>query len=210
MRPARSSHSREPESTLVGFVDPARRERGDVLTEGKASDLDAAVHRAQTGDGRAFDALYEANVGRVYALCLRMSGDRRSAEELTQDVFVRAWRRIGTFRGASAFSTWLHRVAVNVVLDDRKRRSRRPAELTPEGDDELATASGVPADPAIRLDLERALATLPERSRMALVLYAVEGYRYQEVAELMEISVGTVKSHIHRGRAQLMERMGEG
>lgn len=168
------------------------------------------MHRAQAGDGQAFDALYESNVGRVYALCLRMSGDRRSAEELTQDVFVRAWRRIGTFRGASAFSTWLHRVAVNVVLDDRKRRRRRPAELTHEGDDELATVSGATTDPAIRLDLERALATLPERSRMALVLHAVEGYRYEEVAELMEISVGTVKSHIHRGRALLMERMGDG
>lgn len=209
MRAKRSSHSCEPESILIGHAGPAWREKGDVLTEGKANDLDDAVYRAQAGDGRAFDALYEANVGRVYALCLRMSGDRRSAEELTQDVFVRAWRRIVTFRGASAFSTWLHRVAVNVVLDERKRRSRRPAELTSEGNDELAAASGVPTDPAIRLDLERALATLPERSRMALVLYAVEGYRYEEVAELMDISVGTVKSHIHRGRAQLMERMGD-
>lgn len=167
------------------------------------------MRRAQAGDAWAFDALYEANVGRVYALCLRMSGDRLRAEDLTQDVFVRAWRRIGTFRGASAFSSWLHRVAVNVVLDDRKRRSRRPPELGRVDDEELAGAVSPAADPVGRLDLERALASLPERSRMALVLHAVDGYRYEEVAELMEVSVGTVKSHIHRARALLMERLEE-
>lgn len=167
------------------------------------------VRRAQDGDPAAFDDLYEAHVGRVFALCLRMTADRRRAEELTQDVFVKAWRRIGTFRGRSAFSTWLHRVTVNTVLDAQKRRSRRPAQLSVMPEDALP-GGGVDVeapDAARRLALERAIASLPERSRTALVLHAIEGYRYEEVAELMEISMGTVKSHIHRARKLLLERL---
>lgn len=196
-------------SRAAGPGTARRRERGGALREELAGGPTDPVRRAQAGDASAFDTLYEENVGRVYALCLRMSGDGRRAEDLTQDVFVRAWRGIGTFRGASAFSTWLHRVTVNVVLDDRKRRSRRPPQIGAGSDDELASAVTPAADPVERLDLERALASLPERSRMALVLHAVEGYRYEEVAELMEVSVGTVKSHIHRARALLMERLEE-
>ena len=167
------------------------------------------VRRAQAGDPAAFDELYETHVGRVYALCLRMTADRRSAEELTQDVFVKAWRRIDTFRGRSAFSTWLHRVTVNTVLDAQKRRSRRPEQLSVVSDDALPGLGADPRAPdaARRLALERAIAALPERARTALVLHAVEGYRYEEVAELMEISMGTVKSHIHRARKLLLERL---
>ena len=145
-------------------------------------------------------------MGRVYALCLRMCADQRRAEELTQDVFVRAWRAIGTFRGESAFGSWLHRVAVNVVLDDARRRKRRPTESLEDAPDAALGARSA-GDPAARIGLERAVASLPERARMALVLHAVEGYRYEEVAELMGISLGAVKSHIHRARALLMERL---
>ena len=167
------------------------------------------VRRAQAGDAAAFDALYAAHVERVYALCLRMTADERRAEELTQDVFVKAWRRIGTFRGESAFATWLHRVTVNTVLDDRKRRSRRPAQLSAVPDVALETPTDE-ADPAARRELEAAIASLPERARMAIVLHGIEGYRYEEVAELMGVAVGTVKSHIHRARRLLMERLEDG
>ena len=168
------------------------------------------VRRAQAGDPSAFDALYAAHVDRVFALCLRMSADERRAEELTQDVFVKAWRRIGSFRGESAFATWLHRVAVNTVLDDRKQRGRRPEQLSALPEDLLREGKGTGADPTGRVELERAVAGLPERARTALVLHAVEGYAYEEVAELMEVAVGTVKSHIHRARSLLLERLEDG
>lgn len=167
---------------------------------------DDAVRRVQAGDPAAFDALYAAHVERVFALCLRMTADERRAEELTQDVFVKAWRGVGTFRGDAAFSTWLHRVTVNTVLDDRKKRGRRPAQLSTVPDEALGGAAG-PTDPTGRLQLERAIASLPERARMAIVLHAVEGYSYEEVATLMEVAIGTVKSHIHRARMLLIERL---
>lgn len=177
-----------------------------LAADGPATGPQDAVRRAQAGDPRAFDALYEGHVGRVYALCLRMCADTCRAEELTQDVFVRAWRAIGSFRGESAFGSWLHRVAVNVVLDDARRRKRRPTRrLDDVPDAALPTPSAT--DPTARVELERALASLPERARMALVLHAVEGYRYEEVAQLMGVALGTVKSHIHTARALLIERL---
>jgi RNA polymerase sigma-70 factor (ECF subfamily) len=167
---------------------------------------DDTVVRAQAGDPSAFDALYESNVPRVYAICLRMTADRELAEELTQDVFVRAWRRIRTFRGASAFSSWIHRVAVNLVLDHRRRHRNRRPEST--GLDAVQSViADTESDPIERMALEAAVASLPERARMALVLHAVEGYKYEDIAEMMDVSVGTVKSHIHRARALLLERL---
>jgi RNA polymerase sigma-70 factor (ECF subfamily) len=165
------------------------------------------VRRAQGGDASAFDALYTEHVGRVFALCLRMTADERRAEELTQDVFVRAWRRLETFRGDAAFSTWLYRVTVNTVLDDRKRRGRRPAQLSTVPEEAFAGRAAAASDPGERLRLEAAIASLPDRARMALVLHGIEGYAYEEVAELMGVSTGTVKSHIHRARALLIERL---
>lgn len=167
--------------------------------------MSALVERARRGDGAAFDRLYERHVDRVFATCLRLTADRRWAEELTQDAFVRAWRRIGSFRGDSRFSTWLYRVAVNVVLDARRRRGRRrDRRVEVEEVDLPAPGAG---EPEYRLTLERAVARLPARARTALVLYAVEGYSYEEVAELMGVAVGTVKSHIHRARTRLLEEM---
>lgn len=171
---------------------------------------DDPVRRAQMGDPAAFDELYEIHVERVYALCLRMTADGRLAEELTQDVFVKAWRRIGTFEGAAAFSTWLYRITVNTVLDARRRRERQPAQLSALPEEALSGEGSDPAaqmDPAARLALERAIAALPERARMAIVLHAIEGYRYEEVADLMGVEIGTVKSHIHRARALLLKRL---
>lgn len=167
------------------------------------------VRRARAGDADAFDALYAEHVERVFALCLRMTADERHAEELTQDVFVTAWRRLGTFRGDAAFSTWLYRVTVNTVLDDRKCRRRRPVQLSAVPQEAFGGEASGETDPGERLRIEAAIASLPERARTAIVLHGIEGYAYEEVAELMGVAVGTVKSHIHRARALLIERLEE-
>jgi RNA polymerase sigma-70 factor (ECF subfamily) len=171
------------------------REPGDV------------VRRAAAGDPRAFDQLYKENLGRVYALCLRMTRDRSRAEELTQEAFVRAWEKLNSFRGDSAFSTWLHRLTVNLVLTEARTRSRRNERVT------LADESGVPDTPARpeapreRMDLEQAIAGLPEGARHVFVLYEIEGYRHEEIAQMMGIASGTTKAQLHRARRLLREAL---
>lgn len=154
--------------------------------------------------GRAFDRLYEQHVGRVYGLCLRMTGDAGEAEQLTQDVFVRAWTRLGSFRGESAFGSWLYRLAVNVVLQFRRSEHRHGVRALL-----AAVPGGAVRRDAVdeRLDLERAIATLPKKARLVLVLHDVEGYGQTEIAEMAGISVGTVKSQLHRARRLLRERL---
>jgi RNA polymerase sigma-70 factor (ECF subfamily) len=175
-------------------VAPAR-EPGDV------------VRRAQAGDVRAFEQLYRDNLGRVYALCLRMTRDRTRAEELTQEAFVRAWEKLNSFRGDAAFSTWLHRLTVNLVLTDQRSRARRQDRVT------LADESGLPDAPARneapreRMDLEAAIATLPEGARNVFVLYEIEGYRHEEIAKMMGIASGTTKAQLHRARRLLREAL---
>lgn len=161
------------------------------------------VRRARSGDLAAFEGLYHRHVGRIYAVSLRMVADAALAEELTQEAFVRAWRKLDSFRGGSAFATWLHRLAVNLVLD-RLRSRRRRRQL-----DEQAVPPPRPAaaDPAAELDLERAIARLPPRARTVFVLYDVEGYRHQEIAEMLGLSVGATKAHLHRARRRLREEL---
>ena len=166
------------------------------------------VRRVQGGDARAFEELYRTHVDRVYALCLRMSADRERAERLTQDTFVRCWEKLGTFRGESRFSSWLYRMAVNVVLNDQRSRSRRHLRLESTGDlgsYGRAVAEGVTEE---TIDVERALAGLPEAARTALVLYGIEGYKYREIAEMTGLAEGTVKAQIHRARRLLEEALG--
>ena len=172
------------------------------------------VRRAQAGDQGAFAALYRDHVGRVYALCLRLEGDAGRAEELVQDVFVRAWEKLDGFRGESAFGTWLHRLAVNVVLGDRRsawRRSR--VVLAGGGDDEAALAMDAgagatpPAGTAESIDLERAVAALPAGARTVFVLHDVEGYRHEEIAAMTGIAEGTSKAQLFRARRLLRERL---
>lgn len=177
--------------------------------------MNDAVERAQQGDAAAFEQLYRDHVGRVYALCLRMTSDRGRAEELTQDVFLRAWTKLSTFRGDAAFSTWLHRLAVNVVLAHKRSRGKRWARLM--GTDELEPYEGAaakaglsePAGPpkGARLDLEEAIATLPDGARTVFVLYEIEGYRHQEIAEVTGTAVGTSKAQLHRARKLLREAL---
>jgi RNA polymerase sigma factor (sigma-70 family) len=165
------------------------------------------VALAIAGDARAFERLYRAHVDRTFALCARMTGDRVAAEELTQDVFVRAWEKLRLFRGDSAFATWLHRVAVNVVLSARATSRRQP--LTDAGDEEeaLATWSQQGLAPGDMTDVDVAIARLPPGARRVFVLHDVEGYRHDEIGEMLGITAGGSKAQLHRARHLLREAL---
>jgi RNA polymerase sigma-70 factor (ECF subfamily) len=165
------------------------------------------VRRAQQGDVAAFEQLYRENLDRVYALCLRLCADAARAEELTQDVFVRAWQKLGSFEGKSAFSTWLHRLAVNVVLGDRRAEGIRVGKVFGTEDPSVYESPGRPPDPGMAMDLERAIATLPPGARTVFVLHDVEGYKHEEIAELHGLAVGTCKAQLHRARRLLREAL---
>lgn len=169
--------------------------------------LDSDVALAAGGDRDAFERLYRANSGRIFALCIRMAGDRSAAEELTQDVFVRAWSKLSQFRGDSSFSTWLHRLAVNVVLNARKQQGRSNArhEEIDDGSESLSQP-GLPV-PGMRLDLEAAIAMLPAGARRVFVLHDVEGYTHEEIAEQTGVTTGATKSQLHRARMLLREAL---
>lgn len=165
------------------------------------------IRKAQSGDPDAFEGVYRANVGRIHALCLRMSSDAQHAETLTQDVFVRAWQKLSSFRGDSQFSTWLHRLAVNVILQDRRSRGRRQAREHTVDDLERYAVAATQAMPGTKVDLERAIAGLPDGAKKVLVLRDVQGFKYKEIAELTGVTLGTVKAQIHRARALVQEAL---
>lgn len=169
--------------------------------------MDELVARAQEGDAGAFEELYRCTADRVYALCLRMAGDAQRAEELVQDVFVRAWEKLGTFRGDARFTTWLHRLTVNRVLEERRSRGRRRSREITAPDLEIYGRAAVRAMPGTRVDLERIIAGLPERAREVLVLRDVQGYKYREIADMTGVSLGTVKAQIHRARGLVKEAL---
>ncbi len=164
------------------------------------------VALAASGDRRAFERLYRANVNRVFAVCVRMSGDRTRAEELTQDVFVRVWEKLPLFRAESAFSTWVHRLAVNVVLNARKAEGRERARREPDGEDVLEARGSSPHH-GDRMDLEKAIATLPPGARRVFVLHDVEGYKHEEIAEMLGVTAGGSKAQLHRARMLLREAL---
>lgn len=161
------------------------------------------VRRALDGDLGAFESLYRENLSRVYALTLRMTADASQAEDLTQEIFVRAWEKLSTFRGDSSFSTWLHRLALNFVIQKRRSDVRRLARVTPIADLE-GFDRGLPDHPTEpRIDLERAIATLPPGARTVFVLHDVEGYKHEEIARRTGAAVGTVKAQLFRARRLL-------
>jgi RNA polymerase sigma-70 factor (ECF subfamily) len=165
------------------------------------------VRQAQNGDRVAFEQIYRENVGRVYAVCLRLLANSGRAQELTQDVFVRAWEMIGTFRGESAFSSWLYRLAVNVVLVDLRAKKRRIARVMTTDDLSPYDKDGRHSNPGSAIDLERAIAALPEQARAVFVLHDIEGYRHDEIAALMGVAEGTSKAQLHRSRKLLREAL---
>jgi RNA polymerase sigma factor (sigma-70 family) len=176
------------------------------VTDQIARSADLA-ERAARGAVEAFEELYRQNVGRVYLLCLRMCGDPSHAEELTQEAFVRAWQKLGSFRGESAFSTWLHRLTVNVVLGDRRSRARREARVKVVGDDFPVDPTAPEPSPGQALDLDRSIAALPEGARMVFVLHDVEGYRHREIARMTGLAIGTSKAQLHRARKLLRKAL---
>jgi RNA polymerase sigma-70 factor (ECF subfamily) len=165
------------------------------------------VARAAAGDVGAFEKLYREHIGRVYAICLRMCGDPSLAEELAQETFVRVWQKLGSFRGASAFSTWLHRVTVNVVLGDRRSTGRREARVKTVGDYLPTDLTVSESSPGQAMDLERSIAALPDGARTVFVLHDVEGYRHREISEMTGLAVGTSKAQLHRARKLLRKAL---
>jgi len=181
--------------------------RAAMPVAGKAQGLENLVDRAASGEVDAFEELYRENAGRVYLLCLRMCGDQSLAEELAQEAFIRAWQKLGSFRGDSAFSTWLHRVTVNVVLGDRRSTARREARIKPAGDDVPVDLSASVPSPGQALDLERSIAALPDGARAVFLLHDVEGYRHKEIARLIGVAEGTSKAQLHRARKLLRKAL---
>ncbi len=169
--------------------------------------MNALISRARDGDKQAFEQLYRENVGRVYALCLRMMGDSAMADELTQDAFVRAWQKLDSFRGESAFSSWLHRLTVNLILQNRRSDRRRSSWLVTSDDPELVGATPTESPISTAIDLEDAIRRLPPGAREVFVLHDVEGYRHSEIAELAGIAPGTSKAQLHRARRLLRETL---
>lgn len=163
------------------------------------------VALAASGDGHAFERLYRAHVARIHSLARRMAGPEH-ADDLTQEVFVRVWEKLGTFRGEAAFGTWLHRLAVNVILSARTQIGRRRQRFEPD-DARLDAVATRPVRPELGMDLERAIGTLPDGARQVFVLHDVEGYRHREIGELLGIAPGTSKAQLHRARMLLRRRL---
>ncbi len=163
------------------------------------------VQRARAGELEAFEALYREHVGRVHAICLRLAGDRDLAEDWTQEVFILVWRNLRTYRGESSFSTWLHRISVNVSLSGLRSSNRRAMRELLGEDEKVCSrpAGGLPVD-GVR-DLEAAIQGLPAGARTIFVLHDIEGYRHDEIAEMTHLAVGTCKSQLHRARRILRE-----
>ena len=165
------------------------------------------VDKARAGDQLAFEKLYRSHCDRIYGLCWRMcGGDRALAEDMVQEAFVRAWNKLHLFKGESKFGTWLHRLAVNVDLSDRRIRVKR-IQREQEFDDnvERVQVGDRNVFAGLRKDLEAAISGLPERARTVLVLYDIEGYQHNEIAELTGMAVGSSKAQLHRARKMVQE-----
>jgi RNA polymerase sigma-70 factor (ECF subfamily) len=175
-----------------------------------AADVDHALARsAAGGDSSAFEALYRRHASRIHGVVARLVGyDRARAEDLVQEAFVRAWQALPAYRFESAFGTWLHRLAVNTALMDlRAARSRPRGSDDEDALDQLGAPDSAGQSTALSLDLERAVATLPPRARAVLVLYDVEGWKHEEIAEALGMAVGSSKAQLHRARGLLRERL---
>ncbi len=179
-------------------------ERPAAMTSRPAN---ALVDRAASGDNAAFEQLYREHNGRIYALCLRMTGRPAEAEELTQQAFIRAWEKLHTFRGDASFSTWMHRLAANVVLSHRRSEMRHRARTVVQEDLSFHADLSDRTNRGPAVDLEEAIAALPEGARTIFVLFDIEGYRHDEIAQLTGVASGTSKAQLHRARRLLREAL---
>jgi RNA polymerase sigma-70 factor (ECF subfamily) len=193
-------------------VTRTRRIKSNEMTEAEA------IRLAQQGDANAFERIYSLHSRRVYALCLRMVGNPAEAEDLTQDAFLQLFRKIATFRGESAFSTWLHRLAVNVVLM-KLRKKKLPETSIDETNDPDDESSGLRRElggPDLllsgsidRVHLERAIEQLPPGYKQVFMLHDIQGFEHNEIAGLMSCSIGNSKSQLHKARMRLRELLQE-
>lgn len=183
----------------------------DIAHAVTRDDVDELVRRSMDGDHRAYESLYRLHRDRIYGLLWRLCGGQHAlAEDLLQESFVRAWQKLESFRGDSQFGTWIHRLAVNVALSDRRTRLRTVAkevELDEAIDRRAVGAPDVRADKT--RDLEQAIAKLPERARTVLVLYDIEGYKHAEIADMTGMAVGSSKAQLHRARTILREELSQ-
>ncbi|MGA7106312.1 MAG: sigma-70 family RNA polymerase sigma factor [Terracidiphilus sp.] len=202
-----------PTPAMMEIEDPVRTDT--VVAASAPLDAAAALARAQAGDHIAFAYLYSLHKRRIYSLCLRMVGNAAEAEDLTQEAFLQLHRKISTFRGDSAFSTWLHRLAINVVLMHLRKKGLPQVSLDeamePVHDDGPGRSFGAPdlslSGSIDRLALERAVADLPAGYRLIFVLHDVEGYEHNEIAGMLECSIGNSKSQLHKARLKLREAL---
>jgi|SRR5215469_2903078 len=229
------SHSSDDVES-VGPIDQHGHTRSDLLNRGRASfdrpapcetstpssfdhmALGETIRLAQLGDSTAFEIIYQQHASRVYALCLRMVRDPIEAEDLTQDAFLQVFRKLGTFRGESAFSTWLHRLTVNLVL--MRLRKKSPPTVSIEGTIDQGDEVGRPIIDAgapdlllegsiDRLCLERCIGRLPAGYRAIFVLHDIQGYQHNEISEILGRTVGHSKSQLHKARRRLRELLHE-
>lgn len=168
------------------------------------ADLDRVdVRRAADGDTAAFERVYRRHAGRVHALCRRMLA-AEEADDVTQDVFIRAWEKLSLFRGDAAFSTWLHRLAVNVILGRRESHGRYRDRFQ-AGDPDVIPMPARGDRPDLRMDFDAAIRTLPQGARDVFLLHDVEGYTHEEIGTLLGVTAGTSKSQLHRARMSLRQ-----
>jgi len=200
-----------PEKGNLTDRDPKEAQR-QITGADKDPNEAELIERAKLGDAQAFQALYDKHKRRVYSLCLRMTANTAEAEDLTQEAFLQLYRKIATFRGESAFSTWLHRLSVNVVLMQLRKKSLPVVSLeestqgeedTPKKDfgaEDLALAGSID-----RLQLQKAVDDLPPGYRMIFVLHDIEGYEHNEIATIVGCSIGNSKSQLHKARMKLRD-----
>ena len=220
MAPARTAlriGARLKRQTLVksGISAPCKSHpRGSGPVRPESASLSDAIRLAQLGDAAAFETIYQLHSRRVYALCLRMTGDPVEAEDLTQEAFLQLFRKIHTFRGESAFSSWLHRLTANIVLMRFRKKRPVPASL-----DEMTSTDGEKDRPAFeiggpdlrligvfdRVNLHAAIEQLPQGYRSMFLLHDVHGYEHNEIARMLGCSVGNSKSQLHKARKRLRE-----
>ena len=178
-----------------------------TITHDPAADEATWVRQAQRADSQAFEALYRLHVDKVYGLCLRMTGNVSEAEDCTQEAFILAWNKLAKFRGDSAFSTWLHRIAVNAVLGRIRKYKREHDRIQAVADTQQPRVTM--GDTGEMRDLAAAVDRLPEGARHVFVLHAVYGYSHDEAAEMLGIAAGTSKAQMHRARRLLAQQLEE-
>jgi RNA polymerase sigma-70 factor (ECF subfamily) len=186
---------------------PTSKQTGAV----RSGDLELAG-RIKSGDAAAFEALYQQHATRLYNLASRMSGAAGEAEDLLQDIFLLAYRKVGSYRGESSLGTWLYRLAMNHCLDVLRNRQTRMGQVTDSMDEPDAAPVAAPApvlSAVSRIDLERAIEALPPACRAAFLLHDVEGFGHQEVGEILGVSEGTSKSQVHKARLRIRAHLGK-